>query len=40
LRRRAIWYFTWILRVGAAVLVGVVNGLWHEVNMPLDTNEE
>jgi len=35
-----MWYFTWILGVGLAVLFGVVNGLWHEFNMPLDINEE
>jgi cyd operon protein YbgT len=35
-----MWYFTWILGVGLAVLFGVVNGLWHEFKMPLDANEE
>ena len=35
-----MWYFTWTLGVGLAVLFGVVNGLWHEFNMPLDTQEE
>ncbi|WP_158801535.1 cytochrome bd-I oxidase subunit CydX [Acidisoma sp. L85] len=25
-----MWYFTWILGVGLAVLFGVVNGMWHE----------
>ena len=35
-----MWYFTWILGVGAAVLFGVVNGLWHEFNMPLDADEQ
>jgi cyd operon protein YbgT len=35
-----MWYFTWILGVGLAVLFGVVNGLWHEFHMPLDTEQE
>jgi len=35
-----MWYFTWILGVGLAVLFGVVNGLWHEFSMPPDTEEE
>jgi cyd operon protein YbgT len=35
-----MWYFTWLLGVGAAVLFGVVNGLWHEFHMPLDAEEE
>jgi cytochrome d ubiquinol oxidase subunit II len=39
-RRRPMWYFTWILGVGLAVLFGVVNGLWHEFHMPLDTEQE
>jgi cyd operon protein YbgT len=34
-----MWYFTWILGVGLAVLFGVVNGLWHEFHMPLDSDE-
>ncbi|MBW4022044.1 MAG: cytochrome bd-I oxidase subunit CydX [Proteobacteria bacterium] len=35
-----MWYFTWILGVGLAILFGVVNGLWHEFHMPLDTDDE
>jgi cytochrome bd-I ubiquinol oxidase subunit X len=33
-----MWYFTWILGVGLAVLFGVVNGMWHEFDTP--TNAE
>jgi cyd operon protein YbgT len=25
-----MWYFTWILGLGFAVLLAVVNGLWFE----------
>lgn len=25
-----MWYFSWILGVGLAVLFGVLNGMWHE----------
>ncbi|MEY4726006.1 MAG: Membrane bound YbgT-like protein [Pseudomonadota bacterium] len=25
-----MWYFTWILGLGFAVLLAVVNALWHE----------
>ncbi|WP_284946328.1 cytochrome bd-I oxidase subunit CydX [Acidisoma cladoniae] len=35
-----MWYFAWVLGVGLAVLFGVVNGLWHEFDMPLDEGEE
>lgn len=34
-----MWYFTWVLGVSLAVLFGVVNGLWHEFHMPLDSEE-
>lgn len=25
-----MWYFTWILGVGLAIGLGILNGLWHE----------
>jgi cytochrome bd-I ubiquinol oxidase subunit X len=25
-----MWYFTWMLGVGFAVLLAVLNGMWHE----------
>ncbi|MGQ5700505.1 cytochrome bd-I oxidase subunit CydX [Sandaracinobacteroides sp. A072] len=25
-----MWYFTWILGLGLAVVLGVLNGMWHE----------
>ncbi|WP_082703443.1 cytochrome bd-I oxidase subunit CydX [Novosphingobium sp. Fuku2-ISO-50] len=31
-----MWYFTWVLGVGFAVAFGVINGLWHEFNSPID----
>jgi cytochrome bd-I ubiquinol oxidase subunit X len=27
-----MWYFSWILGVGLAVAVGVLNGMWYEFN--------
>lgn len=27
-----MWYFTWVLGLGLAVAVGILNGLWHEVH--------
>lgn len=34
-----MWYFTWILGVGLAVLFGVVNGMWHEFHAPAEPEE-
>jgi cyd operon protein YbgT len=31
-----MWYFTWVLGVGLAVLFGILNGLWHEFEMTDD----
>lgn len=31
-----MWYFTWILGVGLAVLFGIVNGMWHEFHLPAE----
>lgn len=25
-----MWYFSWILGVGLAIVLGILNGLWHE----------
>jgi cyd operon protein YbgT len=25
-----MWYFTWVLGLGLAVSLGILNGLWHE----------
>jgi len=27
-----MWYFNWILGVSLACLLGIVNGLWLEIN--------
>ena len=32
-----MWYFNWILGVSLACLLGIVNGLWLEIN---DDTEE
>jgi cyd operon protein YbgT len=29
-----MWYFAWVLGVGLAVAVGILNGLWHEFSLP------
>jgi cyd operon protein YbgT len=31
-----MWYFTWVLGIGLAVLFGILNGLWHEFGLPAD----
>ena len=31
-----MWYFSWVLGLGLAVAFGILNGLWHEVNAPVD----
>jgi cyd operon protein YbgT len=25
-----MWYFSWVLGLGLAVMLGVLNGIWHE----------
>ncbi|NWG30208.1 MAG: cytochrome bd-I oxidase subunit CydX [Rhodocyclaceae bacterium] len=32
-----MWYFTWILGLGFAVLLAVVNTLWHDAHENADT---
>ena len=31
-----MWYFSWILGVGLAVGFGILNGIWHEFQLPAD----
>ncbi len=31
-----MWYFTWVLGIGLAVLFGILNGLWQEFGLPAD----
>ena len=31
-----MWYFTWILGVGLAVALGVINAMWFESESSLD----
>jgi cytochrome bd-I ubiquinol oxidase subunit X len=34
-----MWYFAWILGVSLAAMFGILNGMWHEFDMPLDEDE-
>jgi cyd operon protein YbgT len=27
-----MWYFAWVLGLGLAVTVAILNGIWHEFN--------
>jgi len=31
-----MWYFAWMLGIGLAVSFGVLNGIWHEFELPTD----
>ena len=31
-----MWYFTWILGLGLALAFAILNGLWHEMQLPDD----
>ncbi len=35
-----MWYFTWILGLGLAVVFGIVNGLWHEYKADDDIDSD
>lgn len=36
-----MWYFTWILGLSMAVLLAVLNGMWHESRASvLENNHE
>ena len=35
-----MWYFTWVLGVGLAVGFGILNGIWHEFHLPLESSSE
>jgi cyd operon protein YbgT len=30
-----MWYFTWVLGLGLAVGIGILNGIWHEFHLPI-----
>lgn len=34
-----MWYFTWVLGLGLAVAFGILNGMWHEFDLPADTGD-
>lgn len=34
-----MWYFTWILGLGLAVAVGVLNGMWYEFSLSDEGDE-
>lgn len=35
-----MWYFTWILGLGLAVGFGILNGMWHEFDVPAQTEDQ
>jgi cytochrome bd-I ubiquinol oxidase subunit X len=35
-----MWYFTWILGVGFASLLGILNAVWHEHHLPDESIED
>jgi cyd operon protein YbgT len=35
-----VWYFAWILGVGFAVLLAVLNAMWHEAQEDRETIAE
>ncbi len=34
-----MWYFAWMLGLGLAVSFGVLNGIWHEFELPKDDGD-
>jgi cytochrome bd-I ubiquinol oxidase subunit X len=35
-----MWYFAWVLGVGFAVTIGILNGMWFEFHTADDTDVE
>lgn len=35
-----MWYFAWILGVGFAAGAAILNALWHELHLPVETIED
>ena len=35
-----MWYFSWVLGLGLAVAVGILNGIWFEINSKDDVDAE
>ena len=35
-----MWYFSWILGLGLALVFGVLNALWYEIPHPQETPVE
>lgn len=35
-----MWYFTWVLGLGLACTVGILNAMWVEYHMAQDDEEE
>mgnify|MGYP003619575892 FL=1 len=31
-----MWYFAWILGLGLALAFGIINGMWHELQSPMN----
>jgi cytochrome bd-I ubiquinol oxidase subunit X len=38
-RRRTMWYFAWILGLGLAATVGILNALWYELRTVREKDE-
>ena len=34
-----MWYFTWVLGLSMAVLLAVLNGMWHEARVCAQEND-
>ncbi len=34
-----MWYFTWILGLGAALMFGVINAMWYEFELSKDGDQ-
>ncbi len=35
-----MWYFTWILGIGVAVLLAIINAMWLEANYAFGQRDE
>ncbi|HEV2572038.1 cytochrome bd-I oxidase subunit CydX [Methylocella sp. CPCC 101449] len=35
-----MWYFAWVLGLGLAASVGILNALWYELRMVRETPED
>jgi cytochrome bd-I ubiquinol oxidase subunit X len=35
-----MWYFTWLLGIGFACGFGILNALWHEQSLPVESIDD